>query len=438
MTKKLIYIFLAVLLFACSDASPETSPSQKINIDRQVLNFSAEAGYQSVTVSIDASFTVVSDHPEWCQVAVSKYITDNLRVTVSKNEIFGERTAKVTVSADGMETVDVAVTQSGIAPVLSVDQKNIVIQTGKPEFTLDVNANVPIVFELPGWISEKDGNTWVNGKKTYAFVASSLPGDLSFREGIIKVCAANPSVDVQSVSVSVVQRAIPKIIAHRGYWDKPGSAQNSLSSLENAIALGAYGSELDVWITTDGVVVLNHDNSYQGVVIEKSAYTDLDALRLANGEPIPTLQQCIDLVKNQDKTKLIIEIKAHSTVANENRAVAAVIKLVNDGGVTHLVDYISFSENICNELIKASPQHRVAYLNGNKTPEELKSAGYWGLDYSSSVLKAHPEWVSKAKELGLTSNVWTVNSISDMQFFMTLGVDFITTDNPQGLKDLLY
>lgn len=129
----------------------------------------------------------------------------------------------------------------------------------------------------------------------------------------------------------------------------------------------------------------------------------------------------------------MIEIKAHSTVENENRAVAAIVKLVTEGGVTGLVDYISFSENICRELIKSNPAHRVAYLNGNKTPEVLKTEGYFGLDYSMSVLRAHPDWVGKAIAAGIKTNVWTVNLPADMQYFIPLGVDFITTDDPREL-----
>ncbi|MDR3218052.1 MAG: glycerophosphodiester phosphodiesterase [Dysgonamonadaceae bacterium] len=228
------------------------------------------------------------------------------------------------------------------------------------------------------------------------------------------------------------------IIAHRGFWNKFGSAQNSLSSLENAINLGVYGSELDAYITKDGVVVLSHDNKYQGIEIETANYAELLPLRLPNGEPIPTLQQYIDRVKQQQQTKLILEIKPHTTVENENRAVTAIVQLVNDGGITELVDYISFSENICRELIKCNPKHRVAYLSGNKSPEELKKEGYWGLDYAINVLKKqHPEWIKEAKKLGLTVNVWTVNSPEDISYFISQEVDYITTDNPQLLKDVL-
>jgi glycerophosphoryl diester phosphodiesterase len=233
-------------------------------------------------------------------------------------------------------------------------------------------------------------------------------------------------------------QAQTQIIAHRGYWDKLGSAQNSLSSLENAIKFGAYGSELDVWLTKDGVVVLNHDNDYQGVVIQTATYAELSTLRLANGEPIPTLQQCIDIAKKQSKTKLIVEIKTHATPEADARAARETVRLINEGGIADIVDYISFSEHVCKELIKLNPKHRVAYLNGEKSPKTLKAEGYWGLDYEWKVLKEkHPEWIKEAKALGLTTNVWTVNDMERMQYFLSQGIDYITTNNPQLLKGLL-
>ena len=233
-------------------------------------------------------------------------------------------------------------------------------------------------------------------------------------------------------------QAQTQIIAHRGYWDKLGSAQNSLSSLENAVKMGAYGSELDVWLTKDGVIVLNHDDAYQGVVIKNATYAELSTLRLVNGEPIPTLQQYIDIAKKQNRTKLIVEIKPHHTNEDDIRAAGATVKLINESGIADMVDYISFSEQVCKELIRLNPKHRVAYLNGEKSPETLKAEGYWGLDYAWDVLKEkHPEWIKEAKALGLTTNVWTVNNTERMQYFLSQGIDYITTDNPQLLKGLL-
>lgn len=47
-----------------------------------------------------------------------------------------------------------------------------------------------------------------------------------------------------------------QVIAHRGYWKTEGSAQNSISSLQNTHRIGVYGSEFDVHITRDGEVVV--------------------------------------------------------------------------------------------------------------------------------------------------------------------------------------
>ena len=43
--------------------------------------------------------------------------------------------------------------------------------------------------------------------------------------------------------------AQPKVIAHRGYWTAPESAQNSIASFTKADAVGVFGSEIDVWLT---------------------------------------------------------------------------------------------------------------------------------------------------------------------------------------------
>lgn len=44
----------------------------------------------------------------------------------------------------------------------------------------------------------------------------------------------------------------PHVIAHRGYWDTDGSAQNSIRSIVKADSIDCFGSEFDVWMTADG------------------------------------------------------------------------------------------------------------------------------------------------------------------------------------------
>lgn len=228
-----------------------------------------------------------------------------------------------------------------------------------------------------------------------------------------------------------------QVIAHRGFWDKEGSAQNSLAALTMAYEAGVYGSEFDVYLMDDGELVVNHDDSIPGFRIETSTYEQVKDITLKNGEHIPTLEQYLQLGKRYPGMKLVLEIKSHRRVVNEDRAVKSIVDMVRRLGVENQVEYIAFSMNICKELKRYFPYASVVYLNGEVSPRDLKEIGLDGLDYNQNVLKNHPEWIKEAKELGLTTNVWTVNDPVQMQYFIDLGIDYITTDKPEELKALL-
>lgn len=228
-----------------------------------------------------------------------------------------------------------------------------------------------------------------------------------------------------------------KVIAHRGYWDTEGSAQNSIMALNKAHEVGAYGSEFDVWLTADGIPVVNHDDNIQGFFIETSRYAQIMDLKLNNGERLPTLEQYLVKGKQNKGTQLILEIKSHKRVVNEDRAVTAILALVQKYQLEEQVEYISFSMNICKELIHRAPSAKVAYLGGEVSPADLKVLGFTGLDYHYKVFDKHPEWIREAQDAGLTVNVWTVDDPAMMQSLIEKGVDFITTDKPIQLKNLL-
>ena len=89
-----------------------------------------------------------------------------------------------------------------------------------------------------------------------------------------------------------------EVIAHRGYWKTEGSAQNSLRALVKADSIACYGSEFDVWMTADGDLVVNHDAVVEGITIEAAKTADVLALKLKNGENMPTLEQYLKLGKD--------------------------------------------------------------------------------------------------------------------------------------------
>ena len=240
------------------------------------------------------------------------------------------------------------------------------------------------------------------------------------------------------VSAAVTTFAQTKVIAHRGFWDTPGSAQNSIAALVKADSVGCYGSEFDVWLTKDSVLIVNHDPRFKGKRMEASTAQELTSLKLANGENLPTLDAYLQKAKMlPNQTKLILELKEHSTPQQETEAVRRIVGAIRQQGLEDRTEYISFSLHATKEFVRQAPGSPVYYLNGELSPQELKNIGCTGLDYSIAPLKKHPEWIKQAHDLGMKVNVWTINKESEMKWLIDKGVDFITTNNPVLLQQLL-
>ena len=239
------------------------------------------------------------------------------------------------------------------------------------------------------------------------------------------------------MGASAIQAAKPAVVAHRGYWTAPGSAQNSIRALVKADSIQCYGSELDVWVTPDSVLVVDHDGWINGYNVQKTPGAIYTQQKLKNGETVPTfdayLQAAVPL-----KTKLVIEIKPQDDNALEAYGIKEVVKKVKEYGLEDRVDYITFSKNGYVNLIKNAPKGTsIAYLTGDLLPEQIKFMKGTGVDYHFNVFHNNPDWIKRCHDLGLTVNVWTVDDPKEMQWCIDQGVDFITTNYPEKLQELL-
>lgn len=105
--------------------------------------------------------------------------------------------------------------------------------------------------------------------------------------------------------------SFPLAIAHRGACAY--AHENTESAFRKAHQLDADIWEVDVWMTSDHVCVVSHDNLVKpvnglAVKITESTWSTISALDLGYGNKIPTLEQTIDLARELG-SGLYIEIK---------------------------------------------------------------------------------------------------------------------------------
>ncbi len=248
----------------------------------------------------------------------------------------------------------------------------------------------------------------------------------------------------------------PLIIAHRGGANL--APENTLAAFRNGIALGADVIEMDTHFSKDGVVMVIHDPTLErttdgtGRVADKTA-ADLQALNAAakfkdgtfEPQPVPTFAQVLDLLKG-NSVRVEVEIK----VPPQGRYIGIEEKLVKEVVDRHLVERVqvsSFDFDVLKDVKRVNPKiktvalitsdffRRVPLDQPTKVVEAVQTVGAEILAVNQDFLKA--PIVAEAHARGLKVEVWTVDRESEMQKFITMGVDGITTNQPALLKKVV-
>ena len=109
-----------------------------------------------------------------------------------------------------------------------------------------------------------------------------------------------------------------KLIAHRGFHDNNSDApENSLAAFKLAIE-NNYAMEMDVQMSSDGVLVVFHDDTLNRVCgvegkICETPIAELKKLHLYNSsQTIPTMEEFLNLVDGRQP--LLIEVKDHANI----------------------------------------------------------------------------------------------------------------------------
>lgn len=225
-------------------------------------------------------------------------------------------------------------------------------------------------------------------------------------------------------------------IAHRGgpLAGPVPLPENSLAAIARALELGVYAVEIDVF-QVHGELFVTHDRrlgrvvSGQGI-ITKQSLDYLNQQTLANGEPLPRLQQVLELVG--DKTLLNIEIKGENTVSTLARVMDDYINSHQGSYEQYCVS--SFDHQQLFECLQQIPQlKRGVLIEGIPLDHAACCTALKAYSFNTHLSFITPELIRDAHARGLKNWVYTVNHEDDWQVMQQLGVDAVFTDKPDQL-----
>ncbi len=213
-------------------------------------------------------------------------------------------------------------------------------------------------------------------------------------------------------------------------------AENTLAAFAGAVELGADMVELDVHLSSDGQVMVIHDETVdrttgtEGKVGELKMW-ELQKLNAGGGEKIPTLGEVLLLLG--ERCSVNVEIKGPGSAA----PVADILRRFVRGKGIPWDNYLvsSFDHEQLAELKKIEPRIRRAPLFGKELPEDYiataHALGAWSVNLNIATISA--ELVDRCHREGLRVHVYTVNEPEEAARLKELGVDGIIGDHPDRL-----
>ncbi len=211
--------------------------------------------------------------------------------------------------------------------------------------------------------------------------------------------------------------------------------ENSLAAIARALDAGVDAVEIDIY-QIDGELLVTHDRRLGRVVSGQGIITDLSLsyLRqqtLENGEPLPTLNDVLALVK--DRALLNIEIKGANCVSTLQRQLAAFVSNYQLSFEHYIIS--SFDHQQLYQALQIMPQVRRAVLiegiplNYAQCCEPLQAYAF-----NTHLSFITPELLGDARQRGLKNWVYTVNHEDDWRWLVSLGVNGVFTDKPDLLQ----
>ncbi len=235
------------------------------------------------------------------------------------------------------------------------------------------------------------------------------------------------------------------IWAHRGA--SAVAPENTMAAFMKAYELGADAIELDVQRSSDGVLVIMHDETLNRTT-EGRGYiysaplawiSQLDAgykfSPAFRGERIPTLEEVLSFVKSTS-LQINIELKM---IQNVYQGIEQqVISTIRQYGLTERTVISSFhypSLRVIKELDASQPIGLLCAQHHSIRPASAKQIGAEAVHPHWRIIT--PSYMTEALEIGIKVRPYTINDPGIAKVFNAWGVDALITNHPGLMRKVI-
>jgi glycerophosphoryl diester phosphodiesterase len=235
------------------------------------------------------------------------------------------------------------------------------------------------------------------------------------------------------------------LIAHRGA--SGNFPENTRLAVEKALEARADMVELDCQLSSDGHVVIFHDERLAritgtGGAVNRMSLEQLKRLDLGvwrqdafKGERMLTLEEVVTVIGGQ--ADLCLDIKQYP--GSPPGIELKLLFVLSHYDYLDRTIFSSFDYGCLRRVRELAPEVRVGVIYGAESEENPFVVAEEVEAASLHVQKelATREFLHKTWDLGLDAFVWTVNEVPEMENFTSLGVQGIMTDFPERFCKLM-
>lgn len=233
------------------------------------------------------------------------------------------------------------------------------------------------------------------------------------------------------------------IIAHRGA--AAIAPENTLSAMRISFERGVDFVEADLHLSADGVPVLMHDPTVDRTTNGSGEVANLTLAELKTldagswfgaeyaGEPIPTLEEFLDELV-QTNSRALIELKGEW--ADEHVEYAA--SLLHERYLVDRVAFESFEAQNLERLYGLAPEFARVMLTREWDQTTIARAAELkvsAIGARNAVFKADFSLIEDARELGIGTMMYTLNTEKSWRRAQDRGIDLVITDDPVALAE---